>query len=77
MKTEEGIFEHSVHQRRLRTRFNLTAPRFEELFRKRVDIGRPLIPGISIPMRVGVIYCAERGYVWCSYSRGYLSPVRI
>lgn len=49
MKTEEGIFEHRVHQRRLRAHFNPADRRVEELFRKRADIGRPLVPGIPVP----------------------------
>jgi hypothetical protein len=48
MKTEESIFEHSVHQRRFWTCFNLADPMVEEWFRKQADIGRPLIPGIPV-----------------------------
>src|SRR4029453_15883978 len=49
MKAEEGIFEHRVHQRRLRTHFNPADRRVEELFRKRADIGRPLVTGVPVP----------------------------
>jgi hypothetical protein len=49
MKTAEGIFEHSVQQRRLRAHLHPADPRVEELFPKRADIGPTLVPGISIP----------------------------
>lgn len=44
VKAAKGIFEHSVHQRRLRAHFSPADLRFENLFRKHADIGRPLIP---------------------------------
>ena len=59
LKTEEGIFENRVHQRRLRAYSNPADPRVKELFRKRADIGRPSCG----PMPAGVIYFGERGYV--------------
>jgi hypothetical protein len=48
LKTEEGIFEHRVHERRLRAHRNPADPRVEELFPKRVGIGRPLVPGVPV-----------------------------
>jgi len=45
LKAEKGIFEHRVHQRRLRAHDRQPDPSVEELFRRNVDIGQPVIPG--------------------------------
>ena len=47
MKAEKSIFEHSVHQRRLRAYGSEFDPRVEELFRKHAAAGRPRISGGS------------------------------
>jgi hypothetical protein len=47
MKAEKSIFEHSVHQRRLRAYGSEFDPRVEELFRKHAAAGRPCISGGS------------------------------
>jgi hypothetical protein len=47
MKAEKSIFEHSIHQRRLRADGSEFDPRVEELFRKHAVVGWPLICGGS------------------------------
>ncbi len=47
LKTEQGIFEHCTHQRRLLLHFGETG-RAEELLWDHADIGRPLIPGVPV-----------------------------
>jgi hypothetical protein len=51
MKTEKSIFEHSLHQRRLRARDSEFDPRVEELLWQHANIGRPLIPGFLVCRR--------------------------
>ena len=45
VKTEEGIFEHCIHQRRLRAHSIESDLKVEELFWQRADIQGPLITG--------------------------------
>jgi hypothetical protein len=45
LKAEQGIFEHSVHQRGLRAHGSKFDPRVKELSWRHADSGRPLIPG--------------------------------
>jgi hypothetical protein len=54
VKTSKGIFEHGLHQRRLRGHFSRADRRLEGLFRKRAGFERPLIPGIPVP-RCGLL----------------------
>jgi hypothetical protein len=46
MKAEKSIFEHCVHQRRLRAHGSEFDPRVEELLWRYTDIGRLFIPGL-------------------------------
>lgn len=48
MKGEKRIFEHSVHQCRLRAHGGEFDPTVEELLRQFVVIGRRLIPGVPV-----------------------------
>lgn len=50
-KANESIFEHSVHQRRLRAHGGEFDPRVEELLWQYADMGRPLIPGVPVCRR--------------------------
>ena len=48
MKAKKSIFEHSVHQRRLRAYGSEFDPRVEELLWPYTDIGRPFITGVPV-----------------------------
>ena len=48
MKGEKRIFEHSIHQCRLRTHSGEFDSTVEELLRQFVVIGRHLIPGVPV-----------------------------
>jgi len=48
LETQEGIFEHGVHQRGFRAHSDQADPGVEELFRSQGCIVRPLVPGISV-----------------------------
>jgi hypothetical protein len=51
LKTQEGIFEYRIHQRRLRAHFSEFDPRVEELLWQYADIGPSIIPGVPVCRR--------------------------
>ena len=64
-ETEEGIFEHRIHQRRLRTDGSKAASIVEEFLWRQANAGGPLIAGSAVG-RYGLVPSAPVSGVTCA-----------